>query len=104
MVYNNNRNNKKIGGNMGRQHLPIQSEIDYQIVKKSFYFLRDIVGMSLEDIAAHCRRNPHTINQYRCNTRTTPPEVREKLAELAKLRGYDPRQETKAGSEEDHAV
>ncbi len=80
---------------MARRHLPIQSESDLQIVKKSFYFLRDIIGMSLEDIAAYCDRNPHTINQYRCNTRTTPSEVREKLAELAKVKGFNPTQSIK---------
>ncbi|HNQ85701.1 MAG TPA: hypothetical protein PKJ72_07270 [Deltaproteobacteria bacterium] len=86
-----------------RKHTPQQTEQDFQLVKRSFYFLRDIVGMSLEDIANFCDRNPGTINQYRCNTRTTPPEVREKLTELAKLRGYDPRQEMRVGSEEGHA-
>lgn len=78
-----------------RRHTPQQTEQDFLLVKRSFYFLRDIVGMKLEDIATYCDRNPGTINQYRCNTRTTPPEVREKLAELAKLKGFDPTQSTK---------
>ncbi len=80
-----------------RQHVPAQSEQDYQLVKKSFYFLRDIAGVSLEEMAAHCGRHPGTLNQYRCNTRATPPEVREKLAELAKAKGYDPTQAIKGG-------
>ena len=73
-----------------RKHTPQQTDHDFLLVKRSFLFLRDVAGMSLEEIADYCGRHPGTLDQYRCNTRTTPPEIREKLTELAKVKGYDP--------------